>query len=615
MHQLNPEQLEAARFQYGIASVLAVPGSGKTFTMTQRIAFMVNQGVSPESILGLTFTRNAADAMRRKLKSILGKQAKRVHLATIHSFCYGLLAEEGKQFKLLQGKEQMIFVKKVMKMCEVKNLPAGMILKEISLAKSNLIDLEESRILYQGDKTMQKIVQVRQAYELEKEKNMYLDFDDLLIEALGLLKSDPDVREKYQNMYNHILVDEFQDTNIAQISILKILIEKIKNNEASFWVCGDDWQSIYSFTGASVGNILNFQDQFPEACQYILNTNYRSTPQILQVCQNLISHNLRKVDKRLTTNNPDGHEVMVIEAQNEEDEAVKIVGEIKDLVGRLGHKHKDIAVLYRANYQSRVVEDAFCKYKVPYHIENGTNFFQRFEVKILLDYLRLINNPESSEGNEALKSVINFPNRYIGKAFVADLEKFAESRNLHLYPALNKIPVHISYVKHFLKQFREFMTPLIKDKSRMSPAEMINILRTGLDYDKYVTDDDIPSPDDSKIANINQLQMVAGNYPDIQSLLNYTESFQSEMSNDKNGVSLMTIHKSKGLEFPVVFVIDMVDGIMPNRQGDLEEERRIAFVALSRAMQRLYACHPQKYMNKTVQKSPFLNEMFSNQRR
>ena len=371
MHQLNPEQMEAARFQYGIASVLAVPGSGKTFTMTQRIALMVGQGIAPESILGLTFTRNAAEAMRQKLRIVLGNQAKRVHLATMHGFCYGLLNEEGRKFGLLQGKEQLIFVKKIMKKCEVKNLPTGMILREISLAKSNLIDLEEAKTLYQGDKAMQKIVQVREAYEAEKKKNNYLDFDDLLIEALDLLKSDPDVREKYQGMYNHILVDEFQDTNIAQISILKILIQKIKNNQASFWVCGDDWQSIYSFTGASVGNILNFRDQFPEANQYILNTNYRSTPQILQVCQNLINHNQHKVEKHLTTNNPDGHDVIVIEAMNEEDEAVKIVNEIKDLVGRLGYKYSDVAVLYRANYQSRVIEEAFSKYKIPYHIDTA----------------------------------------------------------------------------------------------------------------------------------------------------------------------------------------------------------------------------------------------------
>jgi DNA helicase II / ATP-dependent DNA helicase PcrA len=614
MHQLNPEQREAARFQYGIASVLAVPGSGKTFTMTQRIALMVGQGVAPESILGLTFTRNAADAMRQKLRAILGTQAKRVHLATIHSFCYGLLNEEGQKFTLLQGKDQLIFLKKIMKKCEVKALPTGMILREISLAKSNLIDLEEAKTLYQGDKVMQKIVQVREAYEAEKTKSNYLDFDDLLVKALRLLQSDTDVREKYQSMYNHILVDEFQDTNIAQISILKILIEKIKSNQASFWVCGDDWQSIYSFTGASVGNILNFRDQFPEASQYILNTNYRSTPQILEVCQNLISHNQHKVEKHLTTNNPDGHDVIVIEAMNEEDEAVKIVNEIKDLIGRLGYKHSDIAVLYRANYQSRVIEEGFSKYKIPYHIENGTNFFQRFEVRILLDYLWLINNPESDEGDEALKSVINIPNRYIGKAFVRDLETFAQSCNLHLYPALKRMPVNIGYLKHFLKQFREFVDPLITDKARLQPLELLHILRSGLDYDKAITDDDIPSPDDTKLANINQLQMVAGKYADIGSLLNYTDSFQANTANDKDGVSLMTVHKSKGLEFPVVFLIDMVEGIMPNCQGDLEEERRIAFVGLSRAMRQLYVCYPLKYMNKAVQKSPFLDEMFTGQR-
>ena len=311
MHQLNPEQTRAAEFRYGVASVLAVPGSGKTYTMVQRIGWMVRQGIAPESILGLTFTRNAADAMREKLRPILGKKSKRVHLATIHSFCYRLLREEGRQFELLQGKDQLIFLKKVMKKCKVKNLPTGMILREISLAKSNLIDVEEFQLLYQGDPTMQKIAQVCSAYEEEKEKSLYLDFDDLLIQTLDLLKNNQATRGRYQGMYRHILVDEFQDTNIAQISILKILIGKIKK-ESSFWICGDDWQSIYSFTGASVGNILNFQEQFPGANQYILNTNFRSTPQILEVCQNLISHNAKRVDKNLTTNNPNGNPVVVL---------------------------------------------------------------------------------------------------------------------------------------------------------------------------------------------------------------------------------------------------------------------------------------------------------------
>lgn len=610
MHELNQEQSQAAQFKYGIASVLAVPGSGKTLTMTQRIGLLVKQGVAPESILGLTFTRNAAEAMRRKLRPVLGQQTKRVHLATIHSFCYGLLQGEGIQFELLHGKDQVKFIKRVMKDCKVKNLPSGMVLREISLAKSNLIDTNEFKLLYQGDKTMQKIAKVREAYEEEKQKNLCLDFDDLLIRTLDLLQKQEDVREKYQNMYNHILVDEFQDTNIAQINILKILIDKIKNNQSSFWVCGDESQSIYSFTGASVGNILNFQDNFPQARQYILNTNYRSTPQILRVCQNLIRHNFRRVEKELTTNNPDGNEVTVLEAMNEEDEATKIVNEVADLIGRLGYQHKDIAVLFRANFQSRVIEEIFTKYKIPHHIENGTNFYQRYEVKILLDYLRLIESPDSQEGSDALRSVINIPNRYIGKAFVKQLEDFAQGRNLHLYPALQKMPIHIGYLKRFVRGFLEFINPIIQDKTKVPPAEIIHILRSGLDYDHYITEDDVPSPDDSKIANINQLQMVANKYSDISSLLNYTDSFQSELSQDKEGVSLMTIHKAKGLEFPAVFLIGLVDGILPNKHGDLEEERRITFVGLSRAMHELYVTYPLKYMGKTVNRSQFLREMF-----
>ena len=611
MQELNKEQEKAAQFKYGIASVLAVPGSGKTLTMTQRIGTLVSNGVAPESILGLTFTRNAADAMKQKLRPVLGAKSKRVHLATIHSFCYKLLREEGKQFKLLHGNEQLKFLKKILKKAKVKNLPSGMILREISLAKSNLIDVEEFKTLYQGDQTMQKIAQVMEFYEAEKQKKMLLDFDDLLVKTLDLLKNNQDVREKYQNMYSHILVDEFQDTNIAQMAILKILIEKIKSNNSSFWVCGDDWQSIYSFTGATVGNILNFQEKFPEANQYILNTNYRSTPQILRVCQNLINHNSRRVEKQLTTNNPDGDEPVVLDAMNEEDEATKIVNEIIDLVERHGYRYQNIAILYRANYQSRVIEEAFSKHNIPYFIENGTNFFERYEVKILLDYLRLIQNPNSDQGDEALRSVINVPNRYIGRAFVGELEEYSENNRLHLWAGLQKMPIQTPYLKRFVKELKNLINPLIKDRDNYEPAELIHALRESLDYDKFISEDDVPSPDDSKIANIDQLQMVASKHRDIESLLNYTDSFKSEISNDKNGVRLMTIHKAKGLEYSIVFLIGLVNGILPNKQGDLEEERRIAFVAISRAMEKLYLSYSQKFMGKTVEKSQFLNEMFN----
>ena len=606
MIELNRKQKKAAEFKCGIASVIAVPGSGKTLTMTRRIGHLVTSGVPPESILGLTFTRNAAQAMREKLTPVLNDQTSRVNLSTIHSFCHSLLRNEGRNFEILHGKEQIRFIRKLMKKLRIRNVPLGLVVREIGLAKNNLISVEEFINLYEGDDTMLKIAVVYESYEDEKRKKLLMDFNDLLIETYNLLNENKEVRKKYQQTYKHILVDEFQDTNPAQMQILNLLVNG--ENGASYWICGDDWQSIYAFTGASVSNILNFKKAYPRSKQFILDTNYRSTPQILGACLNLIQYNIRKIDKSLNTNNDDGDQVMVIEASNEEDEALKIVNEIKELaVG--GYRHKDIAVLYRANNQSQPVEEAFSKHHVPYHIENGTNFYQRTEVKILLDYLRFINNPKSDEGDDALRCIINIPNRYIGRRFINELEDYSGKKDVHLYPGLKSMSIKVPYLRHNVKKFIDIIEPLIRDAKKIEPAEMIYLLREGLDYDRYITEDDIQSPDDSKIASIDQLQITANKYHDIQALLNYTETFKEELSNDKNGVSLMTIHKSKGLEFPVVFVIGFVEGILPHKNGDIEEERRIAFVGLSRAMRLLYLSYSQKYINRSVKKSTFLDEI------
>ena len=606
--RLNDQQKAAADFTNGIASVIAVPGSGKTLTMSHRIGNLVKKGIPPESILGLTFTRNAALAMRQKLLPVLGDKGARVNLSTIHSFSLNLLKNEGRSFELLIGSEQVRFVKKLMKKLKVRNIPTGMILREIGLAKNNLISVDEFVALYGHDETMIKICEIYRAYEADKSKKLLMDFNDLLIETYNLLKTDKEIKKKYLSMYHHILVDEFQDTNPAQLHILYELIDTDSNNR-SFWVCGDDWQSIYSFTGASVGNILNFNQFHKKSKQFILNLNYRSTPQILAACQNLINHNTKKIHKTLETSNPPGDDIVVIECSNEEDEGIQVVNEIMDLTRAAGYQHKDLAILYRANALSRVIEDALKQHKIPYHIENGMSFYERIEVRVLLDYLRLINNPDSDEGNEALKNVINIPNRYIGRRFVSSLEEFAEKRNMYLYSTLRTMPIDIPYLKRFVKEFIRLMDPLIKNKGQIEPAEIIHILREGLDYDRYISEDDIPSPDDSKIENINQLQIAAGKYNDIKSLLNYTDSFKEEQSNDKNGVSLMTIHKSKGLEFPAVFVIGWIEGILPNKQGDIEEERRIGFVAMSRAMNKLYLTYCQKYQGRSIQRSRFLDEI------
>jgi DNA helicase-2/ATP-dependent DNA helicase PcrA len=610
MSDLSEEQEVAAQFLDGIAAVVAVPGSGKTRTMMERIGILVKKhGISPENILGLTFTRNAAEEMRNRLVPVLGDLASRVMLSTIHSFCYFLLRNEGRVFEILSGREQLIFMREVMKKLKVKDLSMGMILREISLAKNNLITVEEFRDLYSGDKTMLKVADIYETYDQEKAKKMLKDFDDLLIEAFRLLNEKEGVREKYKETFKHLLVDEFQDTNPAQMEILKLLIDH-KGAGGSFWICGDDWQAIYGFTGASVGNIVNFRELFPRSEQFILSLNYRSSPQIIRACQNLITHNLRKIEKTLRTDNPDGEDVIVLESSSEQSEALNLVSEIKDLVEGKGYAHKDIAVLYRCNFQSRVVEETFSQHKIPYHIQNGLSFYHRKEVKTLLDYLRVISNPDSDEGDEAVLTILNVPNRYIGRKFLRDLEDFSLKQGVRLYEGLKSMPIELPYIRKNVKDFIGFLDPLIEDSGNLQPAELISLLRTTLDYDRYVTDEDIPSPDDVKIQNLDQLQLAAVRFRDIRSFLDYTETFEDEtVSDNKDGVNLMTIHKAKGLEFPVVAVIGLVEGILPSKKGDIEEERRICFVGMSRAMKLLYLSHSLTYLGQPAKKSVFLDEI------
>ena len=611
--ELNKEQLAAADFLNGICVVVAVPGSGKTLTMTHRIGNLVKKhGIAPENILGLTFTRNAADAMREKLIPVLNDMASRVQLSTIHSFCHYLLRKEGITFNVLSGKDQIIFMREVMKKLRIKDLSIGMVLREISLAKNNLIDVDEFRALYEGDQSMLKVADIYEAYDREKSKKFLLDFDDLLIESYRLLNESNDVREKYRGTFRHLLVDEYQDTNPLQNEIFKILVDD-SNNGSSFFVVGDDFQSIYGFTGASVANILNFRDMFPGAEQMILNLNYRSTPQILNACQNLIQHNQKKIEKELRTDNPDGDDVIVLESSSEETEALNLVSEINDLVERQDYAYTDIAVLYRCNFQSRVIEETLQQYKIPYEIQNGLCFYDRREVKILLDYLRLIANPNSDDGDEALRNVINIPNRYIGRKFMADLDEFQNGSDMHLYEKLKSMPIDLPYIRKNVREFIQFMDPLIEDSANQQPSELIHMLRVALDYDRFITDDDMPNPDDVKIENLNQLQMAAARFNDIRSFLEYTETFQSEsVSDNRDGVKLMTIHKAKGLEFKIVMLVGLVENILPSKKGNLEEERRIAFTAISRAMKLLYLSHSLTYLGQPAKRSIFLDEILGN---
>ncbi len=611
--KLNPNQEKAAQFKDGICAVIAVPGSGKTMTMMERIGILVNNyRIPPENILGLTFTKNAADEMRNRLVPILGDRASRVHLSTIHSFAFWILRNEGFRFDILSGKDQLIFVKDIMKKLRVNDVSVGVVLREISLSKNNMITVEDFYDLYAGDAVMKKLGDIYKRYDEEKADRMLKDFDDLLIDTYELLKNDRDVRIKYREIFKHLLVDEYQDTNPIQLEIIKLLIGE--GDGTSYFIVGDDHQAIFSFTGASVGNILNFKSMFPSSEMFILNLNYRSTPEILRACQNLIRHNTRQIEKELMTENENGDDVIVLESSNEETESTAILTEIQDLVERKGYKYADIAVLYRANFQSRVIEETLLSHRIPYHIQNGMTFYDRFEVRVLLDYLRFINNPLSVEGDESLARILNVPNRYISRQFVSDLEKQADSEGKHLYEVLKSMHIGLPYIRKNVKNFIALMDPLIGDAGERNPSGLLQFLRIELDYDRAVTDEDIPSPDDAKIQNIEQLVFSASRFTTIQTFIQYCDSFEDvETVNNKDGVSLMTVHKAKGLEFPVVMVIGMVEGILPSKKGDIEEERRICFVAISRAMKLLYLSYSHTYLGQPCKKSIFLDEILADE--
>lgn len=605
MHKLNEKQRQAAEFMFGKACVIAVPGSGKTLTMTTRIGHLVKSGIPPEKILGLTFTRNAAKAMKDGLRAVLNSQASDVNLSTIHAFCHRLIKAEGRTFEMVFGKRQIQLIRNAIKKRQITNVTVGQALREIATAKNKLIGPEQFRSMYEGIETLKPIADVYEGYEEEKRVKLLLDFSDLLMEAHTFLTESEDLRDRYRQSYPHLLVDEYQDSNPAQMALLNKLAGT--NEDASFWVCGDDWQSIYGFTGASVENIIHFNKNYPGSERFILDINYRSTPEILTACQHLISHNKRKIHKQLNTINPEGEAVTVLSGVNEEAEAEKIVAEIMDLTQSRGFAYTDISVLYRANCQSRAIEEALAKSDIPYRIEKGGTFYERHEVVSLLNYLHLIHAPDTERGDDALKTVINIPNRYISHRFVRDLEARAGEKGIHLYEALKTMPVTVGYLRKGIQSFTDLVDSLIKDGRWLEPADMLHVIRHELDYDDHVSDtlaDDPEGPVDS----LDQLQITAGNYPGLGEFLAYTDAITNGSGENKAGVSLMTIHKAKGLEFPVVFVIGMLEGVLPNAKGDIEEERRIAFVAMSRAMRLLYLTYSRSYMDRLAKPSSFIKE-------
>lgn len=609
MNRLNNEQLSAVKFDNGIAMVVAIPGSGKTRTLTERIIRLVEDGVPPDNILGVTFTKNAANTMKQRLQAALGLKASRLSLSTLHSLCYQVLCAEGVLFELLDESRRLALLRKIIGKQRGTLPTLELVMTEIRYAKNHLMLSGQYRESVQDDSMLSKLADIYVEYELQKDRQYWFDFDDLLLETYLLLSTDKGVREKYCNRYKHILIDEYQDTNPAQLELIKILVNDRANR--SFFVVGDDAQSIYSFTGASVQNILGFRETFPTVQTFTLDLNYRSTPQIMKVCGNLISHNRQRLEKDFKSAQPDGEEIVQLKGLSEDNEASKIADEIEAIINRDTYKLSDIAILYRANFQSRPFEEILLQRNIPYHVEKGRNFFQQREVRHFLAYLTVVNKPFSAEADKCLLKILNIPDRSFSKRFARELADFSKRTKISMFEALNVISPPAFYEKINARQLYRLLRTVHQKVEGSSPSRLIAKLRDLLQYDEYIAESSGSLANDSRIANLDQLQMSASRFDDIKSFLNYATQFsrKSPAGNAKNKVRLMTVHKSKGMEFPVVFLVGLADGILPMKDADLEEERRIAFVGMSRASKLLHLSYSTKYNNREVQASQFLSDI------
>ena len=602
---LNPAQREAVEAIEGPLLIVAGPGSGKTRVITHRVAYLVRVcGISPYRILGVTFTNKAAREMRDRLERLVGTRSGQLTVGTFHAFCAGILRREGKHigldssFTIYDDEDQMNLLKQAMEQVEVdpKRFPPRAIQSVISRSKSILVDAQGLSLNHQGY-FEEQAAKVYHRYEELLTRNSGVDFDDLLLKTVHLFRNNPEVLKRYQRRFLHILVDEFQDTNVSQYILAGLLAEEYKN----ICVVGDADQSIYSWRHADIRNILSFQRDYPQARTIALEENYRSTGMILQAAKHLISSNRMRLSKDLWTNNDGGQPVVVHEAYNEEEEAQFVLKE----VGRLGaddcFKAGDCAVMYRVNAQSRALEEACLRYGMQYRLVGGVRFYQRREVKDVMSYLRLINNPNDEI---SLARVVNVPLRGIGQRSMEDLTRWARSQELPLFSALERAAeggvTGISpRVTRTVAGFVQLIKGLIEDSRRLDVVELIDGVLERIRYQEYLKER-VEDPDE-RWENVLELKNTAQEFramdpPEgLTSLLERLALVADVDGYDASAeaLTLITLHQAKGLEFPVVFMVGMEEGLLPHIRSmdsaeELEEERRLCYVGMTRSKERLY---------------------------
>lgn len=595
LDNLNINQKKAVEHINGPMLVLAGAGSGKTKVLTSRIAYLIENGVSPDNILAITFTNKAAKEMKDREKKIIGTDAYLIQISTFHSLGLKLLKENyqylgyDKNFVILDSDDTLTVVKKLMKDMNLnpKYYNAKDIRNKISGAKNEMITPSNfSKVEYDS-----KIVELYKRYENKLKLNNSIDFDDLLILPIRLFKENPHILEYYQDKYKYVLIDEYQDTNEAQYIFSKMLCAKYKN----IFVVGDNDQAIYAFRGANYKNILNFEKDYPDAITIMLEENYRSTKNILNAANSVIKHNRMRKDKNLWSNNEEGSKIKYIRSDTDKDECSYVANAILKMK-KDGVNYEDIAIIYRTNAQSRLIEEEMLKNNIPYKIVGSFYFYNRKEIKDLICYLRLINN---TKDDVSLTRVINVPRRGIGDKTLENINTVANERNIPLFEA-------ICTGKEL--KFKELIQDLIVESSSLSLTELVDLVldKTGMRNElkmEHTLDSEI------RLENLEEFKSITKSYEEENGVISLDDflnevSLVSDMSEHQDGankVNLMTMHAVKGLEFDNVFVIGMEEGVFPHynaiNEGGMsaiEEERRLCYVAITRAKKNLYLLNAKK---------------------
>ena len=602
---LNDRQQEAVFYTEGPLLILAGAGSGKTRVLTHRIAWLIDQiGVNPWNILAITFTNKAAGEMRERVDQIVGFGSESIWVSTFHSMCVRILRRYidrlgyDTNFTIYDADDQKTLIKDVCKYLQIdtKMFKERSLLSAISSAKDELVTPEEMTLRAEGDWAKKKIAQVYTEYEKQLKANNALDFDDLLLKTVQLLQTQPDVLEYYQERFRYIMVDEYQDTNTVQFKLVSLLAGKYQN----LCVVGDDDQSIYKFRGANIMNILNFEKEYPNAKVIKLEQNYRSTQNILNAANSVIANNVGRKAKTLWTANGEGEKIDFEQFDTAYEEADYVARDIASGVRDGKYGYGDYAVLYRTNAQSRLFEERFIVSNIPYKIVGGVNFYARKEVKDLLAYLKTIDN---ARDDLAVRRIINVPKRGIGATTLNRVSDYAEAYDISFYESLKRAEEIPSLGKSAAK-IKPFVTFIQTMRSKLPYISVADLLREVIEETGYVKELEAEGTDEAeaRIENIDELlsKVVAYEEGEEQPTLSgFLEEVALVADIDSVGendyVVLMTLHSAKGLEFPKVFLAGMEDGLFPsymsitsdNASSELEEERRLAYVGITRAMKEL----------------------------